>query len=84
MHERSGGVTLDSEEALEDFTREETTRVLSAVVGHEVDNEVVRSRRNHARKGCREVVRVVEDGPASHIVGLGGSIVQCVRLSELI
>lgn len=54
------------------------------MVGHEVDHEVVRSRRDESREGGREVVGVVQDGPARVVVGVGGGLGETIRLSKVV
>lgn len=69
-------LTGNTEEGLEHFSIEVATRELLRVVGHEVDDEVVRSRRDSSTEGALEVVRVVEDRPLMDVVVVAGNLVQ--------
>ena len=49
----------DGEERLQRLAVQSSAGGFGAVVGHEVDHEVVRSRRDETAEGTREVVGVV-------------------------
>jgi hypothetical protein len=53
----------DGEERLQRLAVQSSAGGFGAVVGHEVDHEVVRSRRDETAEGTREVVGVVQNGP---------------------
>ena len=67
----AAGLAGNCEERLERLTVESSAGRFGTVVGHEVDHEVVRSRRNQSREGSREIVGVVEDRPPGVVVGVG-------------
>ena len=52
-------LATDSKERLQRLTIQSSARHCLAMVGHEVDHEVVRSRRDETAEGTREVVGVV-------------------------
>ena len=64
VESKTTGLAGDGEEGFECLAVQVSTGYFSAVVGHEVDHEVVRSRRDETAEGTREVVGVVQDRPS--------------------
>jgi hypothetical protein len=84
VESETAGLTGDGEEGLECLAVQVSTGHFSAVVGHEVDHEVVRSGRDESREGSRKVVGVVEDGPPGVVVGVSGSFGEPIGLSQVV
>ena len=63
VESKAARLARDGEERLQRLAVQSSAGGFGAVVGHEVDHEVVRSRRDETAEGTREVVRVVQDGP---------------------
>lgn len=82
--DKATGLASDSEELLQNVAVQGAAGDLFTVVGHEVDDKVVRSRRNEASKWGGEEVWVVHDRPASVVVGLSSSVGKGVLLSHVV
>jgi hypothetical protein len=84
VESEAAGLARDGEERLQRLAVQSSAGSLSAVVGHEVYHEIVRSRRDESREGTAEVIRVIHDAPASVVIGVGGSFREPIGLAKFI
>jgi hypothetical protein len=84
VESEAAGLAGDGKEGLERLAVQSSAGSFGAVVGHEVDHEIVCCGRHESREGTAEVIRIIENRPPGVVVGVGCSFGEPVRVAELV